>query len=268
MLNIGRKTYRNLPEQVGFLTKEVTKIWETLDGLDVYDNVIILDNLDPLSANELEIVNKPVAFIVYSNTLYMKRGVGVNEVYFDAVFQVTGGTTINFNSSEITVSYPLGTLAITNTSAVAYSKGETDTLLSGKLNISDILDTLFPVGYIYMSTVSTSPASLFGGTWEAVEGKFLLSAGMGYSAGDTGGESAHTLDVSEMPSHYHDIPTNSSGPDGEIVHNDWAYCVTSQSAYPIYGYGTYLDGPRKTGGSQPHNNMPPYLVVYVWKRTA
>lgn len=169
MLNIGNKTLRNLPEQVGYLTTEVSKIWEALDGLDVYDNVIILENLNPLTPAQLEIINKPVAFIVYNNTLYMKRGVGVNEVYFDSVFQVAeSGGVISFNSSEITVTEPLGTVAITNTSTSSYSKDEEDSLLNAKADISAVLDLIFPVNSVFISTANTSPAGLIGGSWEAL----------------------------------------------------------------------------------------------------
>ena len=55
MLNIGSKIYRNLPEQVAENMKQIGKIWEKLDGLDVYDNVIIIEDLDPLTPEQLEI---------------------------------------------------------------------------------------------------------------------------------------------------------------------------------------------------------------------
>lgn len=59
----------------------------------------------------------------------------------------------------------------------------------------------YPVGAIYISTVSTSPASLFGGTWEQIRGRFLLAADDTYTAGSSGGEAAHALTVNEMPPH-------------------------------------------------------------------
>ena len=67
---------------------------------------------------------------------------------------------------------------------------------------SSVLDA-YPVGSIYMSVNSTSPASLFGGTWEQLKDRFLLGAGDTYTNGSTGGESTHTLTVDEMPSHTH-----------------------------------------------------------------
>lgn len=167
MLSIGNKKFRNLPEQVGYNTEEIKKIWEVLDGLDVYDNVIILENLDPLTPAQLDIISKPVSFIVYNNQLFMKRGVSGSNVLFDKVFQVTATTVITFDSAEIQVTYPLGTLTYTTNSVATYSTTSIDTMLSAKLDASALLNKTYPVGAVYMSvTNANSPASLFGGTWE------------------------------------------------------------------------------------------------------
>ena len=115
--------------------------------------------------------------------------------------------------------------------------------------------SIYPVGAIYMSASSTSPASLFGGTWEQIQNRFLLAAGNTYAAGKTGGEATHTLTVKEMPKHTHgSIYTGSSG----TKNLPWLSGTGSNLAY-VEGYA---------GGGKAHNNMPPYLVVYVWKRTA
>lgn len=127
----------------------------------------------------------------------------------------------------------------------------------GTLNI---VDTIYPVGSIYTSVESTSPATLFGGTWEQLEDRFLLGAGSTYTSGDTGGEATHTLTTSEIPSHNHDIRYRT-----KIV-------ASGSSGAWALGGGTYTgttDVPiQDTGGGNSHNNMPPYLVVYMWKRTA
>ena len=119
----------------------------------------------------------------------------------------------------------------------------------------------YPVGSIYTSTVSTSPASLFGGTWEQIKDRFLLSAGSTYSAGSTGGEATHTLTTDEMPTHRHIV-----NPAGYIesfsIGTGYTTAVTD-------AYGTKADAATSfIGGSQPHNNMPPYLAVFMWKRIA
>ena len=127
-----------------------------------------------------------------------------------------------------------------------------------------ILNMIYPVGSIYISAASTPPQSLFGGTWERIKDTFLLAAGDTYSAGATGGEAVHTLTVDEMPSHNHyQNKYWTYGYDGEKT----AYTAAAEM-YDAYKYTNLVDTTENTGGSQPHNNMPPYLAVYVWKRTA
>lgn len=115
----------------------------------------------------------------------------------------------------------------------------------------------YPVGSIYMSVNSTSPATLFGGTWERIQDMFLLAAGTAYAAGSTGGEAAHTLTIDEMPSHNHGFKrTTSTTASGST----WARISSTGDAVN--------DIITNTGGGHAHNNMPPYLAVYMWKRTA
>lgn len=123
--------------------------------------------------------------------------------------------------------------------------------------LNEFINTIYPVGSIIMSTNNVSPASLFGGTWEQIEDTFLLAAGSGYIAGSVGGEATHTLTIDEMPSHTHTYQVTAwVNKTGDIVDN-------SNSEYIDYGINRQT---QATGGSQPHNNMPPYLVVYMYKR--
>ena len=78
--------------------------------------------------------------------------------------------------------------------------------------MSQVLNA-YPVGSIYMSVNSTNPGELFGGTWEQIQGRFLLGQGSGYSAGAIGGEANHALSDNEMPSHRHWI-TSATYDDG------------------------------------------------------
>ena len=115
----------------------------------------------------------------------------------------------------------------------------------------------YPVGAIYLSAAATSPASLFGGTWEQLKGRFLLGAGDTYAAGATGGEAAVTLALEEIPPHSHNVPV-------QIYDNSPGYVTLSanaKGASNVFSTGN-------TGGGASHNNMPPYLVVYMWKRVA
>lgn len=148
------------------------------------------------------------------------------------------------------------------------------------VRVDGVGNELYPVGSIYMSTENTSPASMFGGTWEQILGKFLLSsddvltyddAGNGtittagtYHAGATGGEATHTLTVDEMPSHTHTNNYNNQNAfivdEGRKV-NEFGIHFSQEEAYIAKEHEM-----NATGGSQAHNNMPPYLVVYCWKR--
>lgn len=138
-------------------------------------------------------------------------------------------------------------------------QGALEELDNNKLNKSALLNAVYPVGSIYMSVNSASPATLFGGTWERLKDRFLLAAGDTYAAGAAGGEAAHTLTTGEMPSHTH----NWRG-------YTWMKTDGTADNYktPIAGSEEWTPTMQSAGSSQPHNNMPPYLAVYIWKRTA
>ena len=124
-----------------------------------------------------------------------------------------------------------------------------------------LLDYLHPVGSVYQSTDPTSPADLFGGTWEQIKDRFLLAAGDSHAAGSTGGEETHTLIKAELPDHTHTLKyTGQSVTEG--VNAIRLYQAAS------YQYNAYSGGQSSDCEGQAHNNMPPYLAVYTWRRTA
>ena len=121
---------------------------------------------------------------------------------------------------------------------------------------------VYPVGAIYLTLVDHSPADLFGGKWARIKDVFLLAAGDKYAAGTGGGEAEHVLTVNEMPEHTHAFNMSFGGltmfepaASGSPVQSAVA---TSSSTGNI----------AETGGGQAHNNMPPYLTVYMWQRIA
>jgi len=157
---------------------------------------------------------------------------------------------------------------------------------SNKLTVSSsVLEGAYPVGSIYMNaTNSTNPASLLGfGTWVALgAGRVLMGAGSGtdvngdsqsFSAGATGGEYSHELTVAELPSHRHN---NGVGELTTVANDIFIYGTTTQDApglasqQPSTGGGTPdIQGLTSyTGSNQPHNNIQPYITVYMWQRTA
>ncbi len=182
---------------------------------------------------------------------------------------------------------------------------------------STIMSLIYPVGSIYMSVNATSPATLFGGTWEQLKDKFLLGAGESYSIGTTGGESTHvltynelpthghtytkspsytdntTLLVEQMPSHTHSVITLDDGYSGNCTNfssgNARAFgglenagnivSVTNAKKSGVqlinntggnaghnHNISTSSALTENAGSGLAHNNMPPYLSVYMWKR--
>lgn len=127
-----------------------------------------------------------------------------------------------------------------------------------KLNNETYVCPYFPIGSIYMNIQDINPNTYFGGTWEKIEDRFLLSAGSKYSAGDTGGSATVKLVQDNMPSSTPGILALSNG--------QWSCGVWGSHGT---GYGINLPGQNGQGGQGvAHDNMPPYLVVYIWKRTA
>ena len=140
-----------------------------------------------------------------------------------------------------------------------------DNPVSGKAvanEIKKILLQIYPIGSIYLSFNNINPHNLFGGTWERIEDRFLLAAGNNYSVGSTGGEAEHKLTVDEMPSHRHTVNNRKNATTG----GHWnAPPTTSDSGIVQNSVESIVN---YAGGGQSHNNMPPYLAVYMWKRTA
>lgn len=135
-----------------------------------------------------------------------------------------------------------------------------ETVAKLRKEVAASLDKNHPVGSIYCSEDPTEPEKLFGGTWERIRDKFILAAGSAYSAGSTGGAASHKLTVDEMPSHTHDVKRYTSG--GELTGN------ALETAVAVTGTIDHAYGAMATGGGAAHNNMPPYLAMYIWKRIA
>lgn len=164
----------------------------------------------------------------------------------------------------------------------------------------ELVDLIYPVGSIFMSTVGTDPGTYLGGTWERIQGKFLLAANdtsSAYNAGKTGGAVSATITTANLPAHKHTASFKG------ITHNAQVRCCGSAATGQViaaYGSNTitlkantgdswgstisYTTKSHKTdviswtdGGTVTVNNtgsgtalsiMPPFVAVYVWKRTS
>lgn len=144
-----------------------------------------------------------------------------------------------------------------------------NTLTSTIDSLTNTIDLLTPaIGEIYITASNENPSVKFGGVWEQIKDVFLLAAGDTYTAGSIGGAAVHFLTVNEMPSHTHAMTrpqwnrNETSGSETNVA----SYGVTNKTDTNFYENTT--GNIHETGGGSAHNNMPPYLTVYVWKRVA
>lgn len=132
--------------------------------------------------------------------------------------------------------------------------------------IRDILLAAHPVGSYYWSSNATSPAALFGGTWEQVKDRFILAAGDSYAAGATGGVATHLHGAGSYA-----VPMAASG---NSLYFRYAACSAWSAQWMVTGSGhgsstkSLSENIPLTGSSASANNMPPYTVAYCWRRTA
>lgn len=136
------------------------------------------------------------------------------------------------------------------------------------------IGAMYPVGSIYMNVTNMDPGNVFGGTWVRIKDCFLLGAGDIFPAGSTGGEAEHTLVTNEMPPHKHALTSDGAGyawswgGSGKTVYAPAAVAAGNGSGNQLNSKQGVYNETGATGGGQPHNNMPPYIAVYVWQRTA
>ena len=164
----------------------------------------------------------------------------------------------------------------------------------------------YPIGAYYISSDPTSPATLFGGTWERVQDRMILAAGSTYTAGNTGGSATKIFAIENMPPHNHSCDTqgvhthtrgsmNITGwhdaEDAEWASSGAFYFSERASTHnqqqtggstnarvnmdasrswsgETAGNGLHSHGIGNSGGGKAFDIMPPYIVAYVWRRTA
>ena len=140
----------------------------------------------------------------------------------------------------------------------------------------------YPVGSIYLSTAPTNPATLFGfGTWVPFgQGRVLLGVGDGYTVGSTGGAKTVTLTEAQIPTHKHNVVVNAGGLHGHTIRGGTGSgsrkYVKSESWFATFEDVSVMFGGEHShsvtessiGSGSAHENMPPYITVYMWNRTA
>lgn len=238
---------------------------------DATQSLDLVDN-DPLPADDLEAALDRLTLLVQR----LKDRVDRSVVLADTD-TATATTTLPTPVSNNLLAWNLAGTALQNVDpnslgTLTIGAGSiTADLLAATLDLSGktltlpflaVAQQMYPVGSLYFNASSTTdPATLLGfGTWTAVAGRVLV----GYDAGqtefdtllETGGEKTHTLTVPEMPSHDHAYNTvlNTSGGSG--------------ASFDVIDNGSNGSTTTATGGGQAHNNLQPYLVVAIWRRTA
>ena len=164
-----------------------------------------------------------------------------------------------------------------------YSKEETDAAIAEAVRI-DIINTIYPIGSVYLSVTEDTAAKVeakFGGTWEAFgAGKTLVGVNTAdtdfNTVEKTGGEKKHQLLPKEMPDRVIGQMRNSTGAAKAFngLNAAWANqtcqnlasCGTSLADGYAAGFGVFGYNPEQA--NQPHNNLQPYITVYMYKRTA
>jgi microcystin-dependent protein len=122
------------------------------------------------------------------------------------------------------------------------------------------LSSVYPVGSIYTSVVATNPTTFFGGQWNPFgQGKVMIGVDSTDTdfdtVGNTGGAKTHTLITDEIPSHTHSMSIENASGTGSTGSSNGASSFSTVNT-------------SATGGGQAHNNLQPYVVVYMWKRVA
>ena len=155
----------------------------------------------------------------------------------------------------------------TETQTLTNKTLSTGSVIDANVNVIEVLKKAYPIGSVYINASNaTNPASLLGfGTWSAFgAGKVMVGLDAGDTSfdtvGETGGEKTHTLTVAEMPSHKHGM-----GYTGDATGGVYAGQTGTPSEPSSFNNLLFMS---ETGGGQAHNNLPPYIVVYFWKRTA
>ncbi len=180
-----------------------------------------------------------------TTTFEVTNGNGIENIEKTATSGLVDTYTITFTDGSTT------TFDVTNGNSV-----DTDALKE------EIYKEMYPVGHVVISFNSTNPAK-YGTVWQRTgEGRMLLGVSDDYEVGDTGGEATHILTVDEMPSHTHNsfdggVPYGSDWNDNERQ-------MTCRSA----NERSWFPQTNPVGGGQAHNNMPPYIAVYMWRRVS
>lgn len=207
----------------------------------------------------------------------------MDDIYFKDAFTKTGDK-LNFEVNDVT----MDSLISKNNKFSLDAEGNLivkslSSIDGGVANAQDIINVIYPIGSIYISTSSVNPSTLFGGVWRQSQDRFLVGAGNSYLVSSTGGAAVSTttnatgttgstvLTIDQIPNHQHNIQGyNTSGSAAS-----WTERAVSYQSNNV-GFGTGIRSSFVGGGNghthslNSHNHsvstLPPYLAVNIWER--
>lgn len=231
----------------------------------------------------VNVLSKQIAAVLDAATAYtgMQASATTGEPGSAASVTVTGGE--DGQPYHLNFSIPRGDPGPTGPQGPpgADGDGAVDSVMGvgsvlGDVPAAQLFNLIYPVGAVYISTNATDPGMLFGGTWARIKDSFLLAAGDVYAAGATGGSASN--DLHNEPVHAgvgfvdgstigFDAPDDDTFEEGGVQLNySFMPSHTATATGMLIRYGSALTRGVKLFGAL--NNLPPYLTVYIWQRTA
>lgn len=258
-------------------TKLAKGDWTTLSNTESYvttkadmitTNAWVMNGLNGETVTQTSIAGPQGDDFTYINNTNKK--IRITLTWVSGSFIIEGSDYLSASGDELT--YTLNPNQ--SISVISQTSSTLDYTVGTQSNIiSSIIDVAYPVGSIYISSNTIHPSITFGGVWEHfAEDKFLLSAGSTYANGATGGSATVTLTAAQsgVPAHNH-----------TYAHTDTTYKANTTSRKPgtstAANYVTSITGTANNttktsnnntaqNATEAHNNMPPYLAVYMWER--
>ena len=278
------------------LTKVITAIQEAAATRDIANNAVSTANSAVATANNAvstanTAASNASAAVTTANTAASNASAAVTTANTAASNASAAVSTANTANTKAETAKTTANTAASNASAAVTTANAAKTTAENAAAqvdsaIAAAANLIYPVGSIYMSVSNTSPASLFGGTWTAFgAGRALVGINTSdtdfNTAEKTGGTKTHTLTTSEMPSHKHSyqvqnrnysaaglfIPTEQGSCKKNVASGSDLYSLQPAfggGEYDSYGYFNILTA----GGGGAHNNLQPYITVYMWKRVS
>ena len=264
----GALLAENLNDDLDKLVMMVQQVEATLDSRAVMLDPMAEGSLTPISNTVAERASKYLAFDA-TGDIILTPGTT------DTVVHGTTGASLASTSTSVAALTVLeitaGATQLNFVDATSSIQTQIDTVNTTYDTKADIIGTIYPIGALYTSTIATNPGTTLGvGTWASFgEGRVLIGVGSGtdsqstpetktFTADDEGGEYNHELVVGELAAHEHTIPR---GSDSNANNSDYIGGSGSTSSP-----GTFTNGTSSSGSGTAHNNLQPYIAVYMWKR--